>query len=46
MEEAIASSQMEGANTTREVAKELLRTQRRPLNKAERMIVNNYRTMR
>lgn len=46
MEEAIASSQMEGANTTREVAKDLLRTRRRPLNKSERMIVNNYQTMR
>ncbi|RZJ87780.1 MAG: Fic family protein, partial [Hymenobacter sp.] len=46
MEEAIASSQMEGANTTREVAKELLRTRRQPRNTSERMIVNNYRTMR
>ena len=46
MEEAIASSQMEGASTTREVAKELLRTRRRPLNRSERMIVNNYRAMR
>lgn len=46
MEEAIASSQMEGASTTREAAKELLRTRRKPLNKSERMIVNNYQTMR
>lgn len=45
MEEAIASSQMEGASTTRKVAKELLRTGRKPLTKAERMIVNNYRTI-
>lgn len=46
MEEAIASSQMEGASTTREVAKELLRVRRKPLNLSERMIVNNYRAMR
>lgn len=46
MEEAIASSQMEGASTTREMAKQLLRTRRKPLNRSERMIVNNYRTMR
>lgn len=46
MEEAIASSQIEGASTTREVAKELLRARRKPLNLSERMIVNNYRTMR
>ncbi|RZJ90331.1 MAG: Fic family protein, partial [Hymenobacter sp.] len=46
MEEAIASSQMEGASTTREVAKDLLRTRRQPLNRSERMIVNNYQTMR
>jgi len=45
MEEAIASSQMEGASTTRKVAKELLRTGRKPITKAERMIVNNYRTI-
>ncbi|MFD1467937.1 Fic family protein [Hymenobacter caeli] len=46
MEEAIASSQMEGASTTREAAKQLLRARRKPLNKSERMIVNNYQTMR
>lgn len=45
MEEAIASSQIEGASTTREVAKELLRARRKPLNHSERMIVNNYRTI-
>lgn len=42
MEEAIASSQLEGASTTREVAKELLRTRRRPKNRHEQMIFNNY----
>ena len=45
MEEAIASSQLEGASTTRRVAKEMLRTQRAPRNLSERMILNNYRTI-
>jgi Fic family protein len=45
MEEAIASSQLEGASTTRRVAKEMLRTQRAPRNLNERMILNNYRTI-
>ena len=42
MEEAITSSQLEGAATTRLVAKEMLRSGRRPLDTGERMIVNNY----
>jgi len=42
MEEAIASSQIEGAATTREVAKEMLRSERRPRDKGEQMILNNY----
>ena len=46
MEEAIASSQIEGAATTRKVAKEMLREGRPPRNKAEKMILNNYRTIR
>lgn len=46
MEEAIASSQMEGANTTRKVAKEMLRKQAAPKNRSERMIVNNYNTIK
>jgi Fic family protein len=45
MEEAIASSQIEGAATTRKVAKEMLRTGRSPVNRAERMILNNYITI-
>ena len=45
MEEAIASSQMEGASTTRKVAKEMLRKQARPINKSQQMIVNNYSTI-
>lgn len=46
MEEAITSAQLEGAATTRKVAKEMLKTDRAPRNKSERMIVNNYRMMR
>lgn len=45
IEEAITSSQLEGAATTRRVAKEMLRTGRRPETKGERMIANNYRAM-
>lgn len=46
MEEAIASSQMEGASTTRKVAKEMLRKQAKPKDKSQQMIVNNYNTIR
>lgn len=46
IEEAITSSQLEGATTTRRVAKEMLRTGRAPQDRSERMILNNYRTMR
>lgn len=42
MEEAIASSQLEGASTTRPVAKEMLRAKRKPKNRHEQMILNNY----
>jgi Fic family protein len=42
MEEAIRSSQLEGASTSQRVAKELLRTGRNPRDRSERMIVNNY----
>jgi Fic family protein len=45
MEEAIATSQIEGAVTTRQVAKEMLRTNRKPRNRSEQMIVNSYRTI-
>lgn len=45
MEEAITSSQLEGAVTTREVAKEMIRTGRKPRDTSERMILNNYITM-
>ena len=45
IEEAITSSQLEGAATTRRVAKEMLRSGRPPRDRSERMIVNNYRGM-
>ena len=46
VEEAITSSLLEGAATTRRVAKELLRTRREPRDTSERMILNNYLAMR
>lgn len=45
IEEAITSSQLEGAATTRLVAKEMLRSGRLPRDRSERMIHNNYRGM-
>ncbi len=42
IEEAITSSQLEGAVTTRRVAKEMLRSKRSPRDTGERMIVNNH----
>ena len=45
MEEAIGSSLLEGAATTRLEAKKLLRSGRLPRSNAEIMVVNNYRTM-
>lgn len=46
MEEAIASSQIEGAVTSRKVAKKMLREERKPKNKSEQMILNNYNTIK
>lgn len=46
MEEAIASSQIEGAVTTRKKAKEMLRKNTKPRTKSEQMIMNNYITIR
>ncbi len=46
MEEAIYSSQMEGAATTRKVAKDMLRRQVTPKDKSQQMIANNYQTIR
>lgn len=45
MEEAITSSQIEGAATTRKVAKDMIRTGRKPRDRSEQMILNNYETM-
>jgi Fic family protein len=44
-QEAVTSSQLEGAATTRAAAKEMLRTGRPPQTRGERMILNNYLTM-
>jgi len=46
IEEAITSSQLEGAATTRVVAKELIRSGRRPRDRDEIMILNNFLTMK
>lgn len=46
IEESISSSQLEGASTTQNVAKEMIRQAREPRDKSERMILNNYRAMR
>ncbi len=46
MEEAIRSSQLEGAATTRREAKEMIRSKRDPQDNSERMILNNFNTMR
>jgi Fic family protein len=46
IEEAMTSSQLEGATTTRQVAKEMLRQGRKPRDRAEQMIYNNFLAMR
>lgn len=46
MEEAISSAQLEGAATTRKVAKEMLESERPPRSEDERMIFNNYLLMK
>lgn len=45
IEEAISSSQMEGASTTRRVAREMLRKKMLPKDKSQQMIFNNYNTI-
>lgn len=45
MEEAITSSQLEGAATTRKIAAAMLRSGRKPRDLGEKMIFNNYRAM-
>lgn len=44
-EEAITSSQLEGASTTRKTAKEMLLSGRPPRTRDERMIANNFTAM-
>lgn len=45
IEEAITSSQLEGAATTTPVAREMLRSRRKPGTSGERMIWNNFQAM-
>ena len=45
MEEAISSAQLEGASTTRRVAKKMLVEERKPRSEDEQMILNNYLLM-
>lgn len=45
IEEAMTSSQLEGASTTRQIAKEMLSTGRAPRDRSEQMIHNNYAMM-
>lgn len=46
IDEAINSSQLEGASTTRRIAKEMIVSKREPKNPDERMIINNYFLMK
>ncbi len=46
VDEAITSSQIEGAATTRKQAKAMLKSGKKPKNDDERMILNNYRAIR
>ena len=45
IQEAITSSQIEGAATTRQIAKEMLRSGRPPRDTSEQMILNNFLAM-
>lgn len=44
-EEAIASSMLEGAATTRRDAKQMLKSGRKPRSRGEQMVLNNYRAI-
>jgi len=46
IEESISSSQIEGANTTRKKAKEMIQLEKKPKSKSEIMIMNNFITMK
>ncbi len=45
IEESVTSSQIEGAATTAEVARRMIRSGRKPANRSEQMIFNNYAAM-
>ena len=45
-DEAITSSQLEGASTTTKEAKKMLLSQRKPRDRSEQMIMNNYQAMK
>jgi len=45
IEESITSSQLEGASTTVDVAKKMIRSGRKPTDRSEQMIFNNYHAM-
>lgn len=45
LEEAVASSQVEGAATTTEIARDMLKSGRNPRNESEQMIFNNLRAI-
>ena len=46
IEESISSSQIEGANTTRKKAKDMIQLDKKPKSKSEQMIMNNFITMK
>lgn len=45
MDEAIASAQLEGADTTRAYAQKMLREKIKPRNESDQMILNNHKAM-
>lgn len=45
IEEAIASSILEGAVTTRQKAREMIEQKKKPKNHGEQMVLNNYQTL-
>ena len=45
MEEAIASSQLEGADTSRKYAKRMIAENIKPRNSSDQMILNNFKTL-
>jgi Fic family protein len=45
LEEAVRSSQLEGAVTTRKQAQDIIRSGRKPMTRDERMVMNNFMAM-